>query len=84
MSAECSTLAAEFGMQSKIAHLSYKNHIGQDIINDPKKFFSYINSTRNTDGYPKSLQLEGIFSSDPSVISNMFFIEFSKCIPFSL
>ena len=72
MSPEHPTLAAEFDMQSKLAHLSYKNHIGQDIINDPKKLFSYVNSTRKTDGYPKTLRHEGVFSSDPSEISNMF------------
>ena len=72
MSPEYSSLAAEFDMESKHAHSSYKNHIGQSIINDPKRFFRYVNSTRKTDGYPKTLQLEGTFSSNPSEISNMF------------
>ena len=71
-------LCSLFDERSKLAYTQYIQKIGEGIISDPNSFFDYIKSQKNTDGYPSSIQKDGVFSSDPSAIASMFAHHFSS------
>ena len=72
------SLFNEFKAKSSIAYNQYINNLGEEILNNPKKFFDFVNNKRKTKGYPTTMRLDQLSSSNPGVISDLFADKFQS------
>lgn len=65
-------------MLCETLYSEYIERMQSNLISDPKRFFQFINHKRKSDGYPSSMKLLDICTSDPKIITNLFANFFSK------
>jgi Reverse transcriptase (RNA-dependent DNA polymerase) len=71
-------LYKEFETKSNLAYDLYVKQLGNEIINNPRKFHKFIASKRKGNGFPTTMHLDQIKASDPQQISYLFASHFKK------
>lgn len=71
-------LSKEFSIKSEEAYKLYTNLIGEKIVQDPRKFFDFVNMKRKSRGYPSSMFKGNVNSSNPHEISNLYADHFQE------
>lgn len=67
-----SSLRSEFVSHLETLYSLYLENIRLSLRDDPKRFWSFVNSKRKSDGYPSSFSFGDIVSDDPQMISDLF------------
>lgn len=74
-----SKLRKELKEYSHYAYRRYIEEIGEDLRQNPKLFFQYVNEKRKTNGFPSSMTFKERTCNDRTEISNLFGDFFSVC-----
>lgn len=72
------TLFREFQEKSTTAYDQYTKKVGDEILNNPKKFFEFVNMKRKCQGYPSTIHFDNTSSSDPREICQLFAERFQE------
>ena len=64
--------------EMKNCYSNYIHYVENSLDNQVKKFWDFIRSKNNTNGYPCRMHLDNIFASDSSSIANLFKTFFSS------
>lgn len=67
-----SSLCSQFAALLESSYNLYLEHMRLSLRDDPKRFWSFVNSKRKSDGYPASMCFGDIISDDPQTISDLF------------
>lgn len=63
---------SQYNLANRLAYKNYLNKMKANLKNDPKSFYSFVNSKRRSVEFPTTMKLNNIESSDDTSISNMF------------
>lgn len=63
---------AEYSTINKSCYENYISKMKSSFQRNPKDFFAFVNSKKRESGYPTTMKLQQVESSDCSVISNLF------------
>jgi hypothetical protein len=73
-----SFIRKEFKILNRFLYANYIIEIESDMDKNPKKFFKYINSKKETSGFPRTMLLDNITLNDNISICNAFAKFFSS------
>lgn len=62
----------KFNVLNRKCYSSYVSRMRSVLFKNPKHFFSFVNSKRKVNGFPSSMNLKGVESSDDATICEMF------------
>lgn len=69
---EYNTIKRQLSIETKIAYDNYINDLKESFKTNPKKFWSYINSKRNNDIYPKIMNYDDESADNDNDICELF------------
>lgn len=67
-----SVARSEFNIENNSAYKNYINKMKNNLKDDPKSFYKFVNSKRRSVDFPSTMKYNGLESSDDISISNMF------------
>ncbi|XP_017486280.1 PREDICTED: uncharacterized protein LOC108374770 [Rhagoletis zephyria] len=67
-----SILRHKYNVLNKKCYNNYINRVRLNIVSNPKSFYAFVNTKRKTNGYPSTLKLNDLVSSDENIIADMF------------
>ena len=71
-------LRAQCKKEMKKCYKNYVSYIENCLSNNVKKFWDFIRSKSNANGYPSKMHFENIYAVDSSSIANLFKVFFSS------